>query len=471
MSSPAFESLSALAARLNAGSISSRELTSLYLDRIERADKTLKSYVRVDRDSALKLAEAADARRASGYTLGPLDGLPIAIKDLCDIEGQITTAGSQAWIARRSPVTATVVEKLLAAGMVLLGKTHMVEFAFGGYGLNPVMGTPHNPWDLKVARIPGGSSSGSGVAVAAGLAPAALGSDTGGSVRIPAAMNGVTGLKSARGLISLFGAIQLSSTLDSIGYLARTAEDAFLLTQASAGVDPKDPISQQGVHSVAIPLKNGPKPLAGRRIAMMPPSQYAVAVDADVAQTLDQTRQTLEALGATIIEAPIPFEFKQMVPRNGSITGPEAYAYHSRYIEDDSLPFGPSVHGRLMAGKAVSSTDYINALIEHRAVQKAWQAWMADFDGLLTPCSPFAAIPVAEANESNLALGSFTRPGNFLNAAGLTLPAGFTAGGMPIGVQILAEPGSEGRLTHIGATFQRETDWHARTPDLSAVGL
>ena len=194
----------------------------------------------VDEDSTIAQARAADQRRAAGYSLSAVDGVPIAVKDLCDIEGQITTGGSQDWVTRRSPTTCTAVERLLRAGMVNLGKTHMVEFAFGGWGTNPVMGTPWNPWDLNTHRTPGGSSSGSGVAVAAALCPAALGSDTGGSVRIPAALNGITGLKTTRGLISLHGALALSGTLDSIGPMTRDMRDAAILTELMAGADPLD---------------------------------------------------------------------------------------------------------------------------------------------------------------------------------------------------------------------------------------
>ena len=320
----------------------------------------------VDADSTLRLAEAADARRRAGYgLLGPLDGVPVAIKDLCDIEGQIATAGSQAWRQRRGTTTSTAVARLLAGGMVPLGKLHMVEFAFGGWGTNPVMGTPRNPWDLKHARIPGGSSSGSGVAVAAGLAPAALGSDTGGSVRIPAALNGVTGLKTTRGLISLHGAVPLSGTLDSIGPLTRDVRDALLLTQAMAGADPRDPLTQ-GVPAFQMPgTPAGARPLRGMRIAMMPPAQYPIEVDGAVLAALDDARRALIELGAEVCETPFPFDFHDMMLRNGVIIAAEAYALHREYIEDASLPFGKHVRARVLAGKATGAADYVLALQAH----------------------------------------------------------------------------------------------------------
>jgi aspartyl-tRNA(Asn)/glutamyl-tRNA(Gln) amidotransferase subunit A len=471
MSSLAFSSLTSLAAQLRAHEVSSRELTSLYLDRIAKANEPLHAYSAVDPEGALALADAADARRAAGYSLGPLDGLPIAIKDLCDIEGQITTGGSQAWLERRSTITATVVTRLLAAGMVMLGKTHMVEFAYGGWGMNPVMGTPRNPWDMTVARIPGGSSSGSGVAVAAGLAPAALGSDTGGSVRTPATLNGVTGLKTSRGVISLYGALPLSSTLDTIGFLTRTAEDALLLTGATAGDDANDPIALARTGSFDIALLSGAKPLAGMRIAVMPSSHYPTSVPDDIIASMSDAQKVLEQLGATLIDAPFPFDFEALASTQATITASEAYAYHRRYIEDPALPLGEHVRGRVLKGKVIAAANYVDALITHREASGKWKAWMRDYDALLAPCTPFTAGPQSEVDETLLTSGAFTRPGNFLNSAALALPTGFGRDHLPVGMQLMGEPGSEARLCSIGAAFQQATDWHERTPDLSSLGV
>lgn len=472
MSDIAFATLGELAQGLAEGRYSSVELARHYLDRIDRANPTLGAYVSVDREGALRLAEAADARRRAGYgLLGPLDGLPVAVKDLCDIQGQITTAGSQAWRERRSEVTATAVTRLLDAGMVVLGKTHMVEFAFGGWGTNPVMGTPRNPWDLTRARIPGGSSSGSGVAVAAGLAPAALGSDTGGSVRIPAALNGITGLKTTRGLISLYGAVALSHTLDSIGPLTRDTRDSLLLTAAMSGPDPRDPVTR-GVPAYRYrDPRAGAKPLAGMRIALMPQAQYPIAIDAAVQGALDDTRRALADLGAECVEAPFPFDFHDMMLRNGLIIAAEAYAQHRDYIEDESLPLGRYVRARVLGGKHVSAADYVLALQAHARACEAWQDWMRDYDAVLAPCLPFAACPLDDVDEAATPLAAFTRPGNYVNASGLALPAGFSTDGMPIGVQLLGRPNGEGALGRIGMAFQAATDWHLRRPDLSALKL
>ncbi|AKQ58238.1 amidase [Bordetella hinzii] len=469
MSEIAFATLSELALGLAAGQYSSVELARHFLDRIERANPALGAYVSVDREGALRLAEAADARRRSGYgSLGPLDGLPIAVKDLCDIEGQITTGGSQAWRQRRSTVTATAVTRLLDAGMVILGKTHMVEFAFGGWGTNPVMGTPRNPWDLRQARIPGGSSSGSGVAVAAGLAPAAVGSDTGGSVRIPAALNGITGLKTTRGLISLYGSIPLSTSLDSIGPLTRDTRDALMLTAALAGPDPKDPLT---LHQPAPDYPARAGSLRGMRIAVMPAAQYPIDVDPATLKVLEDTRRTLAGLGADVVEAPMPFDFHDMMLRNGQIIAAEAYALHRDYIEDPGLPLGPYVRARVLGGKSISAADYIRALEAQAQACRAWQAWIADFDALLTPCLPMPPCRLEEVDETATPLAAFTRPGNYMNASGLALPAGFTDTGLPIGMQLMGAPHAEDRLGRIGMAFQAETHWHQRHPDLSAAGL
>lgn len=472
MSEIAFATLGELADGLAKGRYSSVELTQHFLDRIAQANPALGAYVSVDSDGALRLAEAADARRRAGYgLLSPLDGVPVAVKDLCDIQGQTTTAGSEAWRERRSSVTATAVTRLLDAGMVILGKTHMVEFAFGGWGTNPLMGTPRNPWDLQAPRIPGGSSSGSGVAVAAGLAPAALGSDTGGSVRIPAALNGVTGLKTTRGLISLHGAVALSTTLDSIGPLTRDTRDAMLLTALMAGADPQDPLTQ---NQPAFQLREpgtGAQPLRGVRIALMPPSQHPISVESNALSALENARRVLVDLGADVAETPFPFDFHEMMLRNGQIIAAEAYALHRDYIEDPAQPIGQYVRARVLSGKGVSAADYIAALNAHAQARQAWLAWMRDIDAVLTPCAPFGARLLADVDEAATPLAAFTRAGNYVNASGLALPAGFTASGLPLGIQLLGKPNAEGTLGMIGMAFQAVTDWHRRHPDLKAIGL
>src|SRR5476649_2224078 len=231
--------LTELAVELGAKRASSREVVDALLGRIATADGKLHAFTEVYAKEARALADAADTARSSGFPLGPLHGLPIAYKDLCDIAGRVGTGGSQMLAKRVATETSNTVERLTAAGMVPLGKLHMVEFALGGWGTNPLMGAPCNPWDLEIQRVPGGSSSGTGVAVAARLAPAGIGSDTGGSVRIPCAFNGLVGLKVTFGRISLHDTMLLAWSLDSIGLMARSVEDCTLLLNALAGPDPR----------------------------------------------------------------------------------------------------------------------------------------------------------------------------------------------------------------------------------------
>lgn len=471
MSELAFASLSELAEGLAAGRYSAVELTRLYLDRIARANEALHAYVAVDEAGALALAEAADARRARGYALGALDGLPIAIKDLCEVQGGVTTAGSEAWRARRSQATGVVAHRLVQAGMVILGKTHMVEFAFGGWGTNPVMGTPRNPWDAQAHRIPGGSSSGSGVAVAAGLAPAAIGSDTGGSVRIPAALNGITGLKTTCGVISRAGAVALSQTLDSIGPLTRDVRDAMLITQALAGPDAADPATLGAPAFRIDPPRAVASPLAGARIAVMPAEAYPIAVTPAVARAMDDARALLAQLGAEVVETALPFDFNAMMVANGRIIAAEAYALHRDYIEDAALPIGEFVRARVMGGKGIGAADYLAALREHEQARAHWQSWMAQYDALLTPALPFEARTLAQVDEAATPLAAFSRAGNYLGACGLALPAGHGEQGLPVSVQLLGKPFDEATLGRIGMAFQAASDWHRRTPDLRAFGL
>src|SRR5206468_7425259 len=245
-----------------------------FLARIAAIDGRLHAYIDVYDDEARALAKAADLERDAGVVRGPLHGLPIALKDLLHFAPHPTTAGSKSWLGRKSDLTATVVARLLAAGMIPLGKTHMVEFAFGGWGRNEPMGAPWNPWDLATHRVAGGSSSGSAVAVAAGLVPAAIGSDTGGSVRIPAALCGITGLKTTFGLISLYGAVPLSTTLDSIGPLAHTVDDVALLTAAMAGPDAHDAATLAAPRVTFDEALGRAPDLRGMRIACLSREQF-----------------------------------------------------------------------------------------------------------------------------------------------------------------------------------------------------
>ena len=426
-----FHSLTELSGMLARGDTTSRAIVEACLARIDALDGKLHAFVDVYRDDALKLADAADLERSVHAARGPLHGLPIALKDLLEINGRQTTAGSKSWLGRVSDHTATCVAKLVMAGMIPLGKTHMVEFAFGGWGRNQPMGAPWNPWDLRTHRVAGGSSSGSAVATAAGLVPAAIGSDTGGSVRIPSALCGLTGLKTTYGLISLYGAVPLSTTLDTIGPIAHTVDDVALLTAAMAGPDPRDPATLGAPPTdLRSALLRSPD-VRGMRIACLASEQFPGFIESDVVRARHQAIDVLRGLGADVEEVRAPIDFEEIATRLGRLLAAEAYAYHRGHIEDMSEPIDPWVRKRVLGGKAISAADYIGELSSMRRAQAAFAAWMQGRDALLTPALPITAVPVADVDESTAPLATFTRAGNYLGACGLALPAGFSATGLP----------------------------------------
>jgi aspartyl-tRNA(Asn)/glutamyl-tRNA(Gln) amidotransferase subunit A len=455
----AFSSLTELACGLRLGKYTSAELTELFLNRIDRFDASAHSYVTVFHESAMHQAKAADLQRRSGLPLPALHGLPIAVKDLCELEGQVTTAGSAAWSGRRSATTSPVMRKLLGAGMILLGKLHMSEFAFSGWGVNARMGTPRNPWDWKEHhRVPGGSSSGSAVAVAAGLAPAAIGSDTGGSVRIPAALNGVTGLKPTYGRISLEGAVPLSTSMDSIGPLARTVEDAALVTQALEF----DSWNLDAVRTIR--SDTGSSQLRRMRIGVMTPSQYPYAVDDEIQAATEDAERVFRSLGASLEKVELPFELPALFRNWSAITGSEVYKYHAKDIENAELPFDPWVRKRILAGKAVPGSAYVAAQEDRRIATARFDDLMRSCDLILSPTVPVVACSLAEVDEEATPLGTLTRWVNYVGGCALSLPAGFSRTGLPMGVQLIAKAWDEDLLLEAGRAFQRETDWHRRTP-------
>ena len=462
----AFCSLTELSRRLESGETSSQEIVSGCLARIATLDGKLHAFVDVYRDHALTLALAADTERRAGRVRGPLHGLPIALKDLLHFEGRQTTAGSKSWLGRVSDHTATAVERLLDAGMIPLGKTHMVEFAFGGWGRNQPMGAPWNPWDMTAHRVAGGSSSGSAVAVAAGLAPAAIGSDTGGSIRIPAALCGLTGLKTTYGLISLYGAVPLSTTLDSLGPLTHSADDAALLTAAMAGPDSRDPATLGAPHFDLAAALSGEPDIRGLRVTALSAEQFTADVVPDVRRAHQVMIALLRDLGAIVLEERIPLDFEDLMVRNGKLIAAEAYAFHRDYIEDEKLDIDPWVRKRTVGGKAISAADYIDELAFKRRAGAQFAEWMRGRDALLTPTLPITATRVVDVDEAATPLATYTRVAKYLGACALSLPAGFSADQMPIGMQFLGAPFAEVALVRIGRAVQRATKWHLRHPAL-----
>ena len=452
---PAHQLAQAIAARR----LSPVDVVAAFLDRIAAQDEKLHAFVAVYADEARLAAEAADKAIRSGHAVGPLHGVPIALKDLIEIEGKIVTGGAFIWRDRRADRTATLARALIAQGMIVLGKTHTVEFAYGGWGTNSRMGTPWNPWDPKVPRTPGGSSSGSGVAVAARLAPWAIGTDTGGSVRLPASFCGLTGLKTTIGRVSTYGILPLSPTLDTPGALARSVEDAALLYRAMQGPDSLDP------RTLGVPpgdLTEGWKRgIRGLRLARMPDAERGI-VAADVLAAYEESLDVLARLGAEIAEIELPLGFADAGALNGRIMSAEAYSILGEVVDDASLPLDEDVRPRIRAGRDISARDYLSALAEREERKRAFAAAFASFDALLTPTTPMTAVPLDAVDQSKTP-AHFTRFANLLDLCALAVPNGI-ANGLPTSLQIIGRGYDEENVLRIGRAYQGATDWHARTP-------
>src|SRR5437773_6838211 len=304
---PTYQPAHQLAAEIAALRLSPVDVVEAFLARIAAHNEKLHAYIDVYADDVRLAAEAADKAIRSGHAVGPLHGVPIALKDLIDLDGRVTTGGSMAWRDRRSPATATLARKLIAAGMIVLGKTHTVEFAMGGWCTNEHRGTPWNPWDLGTARTPGGSSSGTGVAVASGMAPWGIGTDTGGSVRLPASWCGLSGLKTTIGRVSTYGILPLAPSLDTPGPLARSVEDAALLYSVMAGADPLDrrTLAAPPPSDVLSGLKRG---VRGLRLARMPAGERDGCA-AEVLAAYDAALDALAPHGAETVDIALPCRF------------------------------------------------------------------------------------------------------------------------------------------------------------------
>ncbi len=459
----AYAPIHVVADQLRTGTLSASALLDCYLRRIRRYDEKLHAFVEVYESDARVAAELADRALQTGQRLGPLHGIPIAFKDLLEIEGRRTTGGSLIWRKRVSPVTSTVVQRLTAAGMITLGKTHMVEFAFGSWGTNATMGTPWNPWDPHVHRAPGGSSSGSGVAVAAGLAPAAIGSDTGGSVRIPASLCGIVGLKTTVGRVSIHGALMLSDTLDTLGPMTRDVEDAALLFAAMHGPDHHDPRTlPHPPVDVLTDLKTG---VAGMRLAVLPEAELG-EIDPEVSRAFALALDVTRELGVRIDTLQLPISYKRLADLTGKLIAAEGYELHREWIDRDDLPFDADVRDRIRWAKTLSAADYIRIMADRRRMQREMERTLRDFDALLMPTTPLPALPLSEVDQNKSPMSLLTRPVNLLELCALALPCGFTGGGLPISLQIIGRGYQEARVLRIGWAFEKATEWHTRRPPI-----
>jgi aspartyl-tRNA(Asn)/glutamyl-tRNA(Gln) amidotransferase subunit A len=454
--------LHTLAAGLTSRSISPVDLVATCLERIARLDPKLHAFVEVYEAEARLAAEAADKAIRSGHAVGPLHGIPIALKDLVELEGRIATGGSAVWRDRRCTRTATLAQKLISAGMIVIGKTHTVEFAFGGWGTNQHLGAPWNPWDAKIHHTPGGSSNGSAVAVAARLVPCALGTDTGGSVRLPAAWCGITGLKTTIGRISTYGVLPLSPTLDTPGPMTRTVKDAALLLLVMQGADPRDARTLSLRDADPLPtLRRGVK---GLRLGRMAATERS-GVAAEVLAAYDRSVDELAGMGADIIDLTLPRSFRDYGSASGRIMAAEAYALLSQIVDNNDYPLDEAVRPRVRGGAAISSREYLEVLAERERLKLEYAAATEHIDALLAPVAMTPAIPLAAVDQSTTP-AFLTRWVNFLDLCGLAVPNGFTPAGLPLSLQIVCRAGDEATALRIGWAWQNATDWHERVPPL-----
>jgi aspartyl-tRNA(Asn)/glutamyl-tRNA(Gln) amidotransferase subunit A len=458
--SPHYFSACELGRAIAAGRITSAVIVETLLERISRWQPKLNAFVQLHADQARQAANRADQLTAAGGALGPLHGVPFVAKDLFDVAGFPTGAGSTALPGTKAHSTATAVSRLQTSGMILIGKTQTVEFAFGGWGTNPVLGTPWNPWDLLQHRIPGGSSSGTAVAIAAGLAPCGLGTDTGGSVRIPAAMCGLVGLKTSPGVVSRAGVFPLSQTHDTVGPLARSVEDIAQLLQLLQGVDSGDTATQGTSWIDALgDLRRG---VAGLRLARLRAEDHGeLSSGVDAAYT--QALEIYATLGATIVTISMPRPLDEYMRRAGDIMSAESYATLARLVDDEHSSIDPFIRARIRHGRDIDARQYLDLLDYRREVQVEMSAVFDRIDALILPTCPMAAIPVSAVDEAATPLSRLGRFVNLLDLCAVAIPAGLE-NGLPVSIQIIAPRFQDGLALRIARAFESATDRSAYHP-------
>jgi aspartyl-tRNA(Asn)/glutamyl-tRNA(Gln) amidotransferase subunit A len=423
--------------------------TERALAAIERLNPRLHAFVTVNPDHAREQARHLDAMAALGAPPGPLYGSVVAVKDILDVAG-LPTGGGSLTRAGAGPAAADarIVRRLRAAGAVLIGKTHTVEYAFGGWGTNVSLGTPLNPWDLSHARTPGGSSSGSGVAVAAGLVPLALGTDTGGSVRLPASFCGIVGLKTTVGLLPLDGILPLDPRFDTPGPMARTVADAARLLAAMLA---EDTARLPGAALLAASENLGAGGLAGRRIGVLKAPE--VELHPDTARAFEDTQRLLASLGAVLVPARLPRPLTGFVGAMNDLIGPAGYANYAGFVEAEPNLLGAPVRARMLAGRDVPAHRLLAEQARQRAEIAATAELFGAIDALLSPTTATPAQTLDEYDEG-MSPAIFTRLVNYLDLCAISLPMGRSAEGMPIGMQ-LAVPGlQEVRALAFAATLE-----------------
>jgi aspartyl-tRNA(Asn)/glutamyl-tRNA(Gln) amidotransferase subunit A len=471
LTDPTAATLAELARAIRAGKLSPVALTRAYLERIARLDGTLRAYITVDRDGALAAAAALEREAAAGAWRGPLHGVPLAHKDLCLIPGLPTSCGTKTadYFVGAPPCTA--VARLGSAGALTLGKLNMTELALGPFGDNAHHGDVQNPW--RLGHVSGGSSSGSGAAVAAGLAAAALGTDTGGSIRLPAACCGLVGLKPTYGRVSRAGVMPLSWSYDHVGPLARTVRDAALLLGVIAGHDPLDATSsRRPVPDYLAALEGGVK---GLRIGVAG-GFYADGLDTEVSRALDEAVAALRGLGAAVEAVAVPDPGPMVAACSNVMVRAEAAVIHSRILKERPGELQPAVRERMAPGLTVTASEYLQGQrLRARFTREFIDDVFARIDVLATPTIPEPAPALAAAKAGSTAdvirrMGRFsrlTRPFNTLGLPALSLPCGTSADGRPLALQLVGRPFDEATLLRAGHAYESATAWHRRRPALS----
>ncbi len=455
------------------GVLSSVELTRICLERAHRANAVLNCFIRIDDEAALAEARAADAARAAGRSLGPLHGVPLAVKDMFYDPARDTNSGSRIRQGFRATTTATVLARLRSAGAVTLGALNMTEFALGPTGHNAFYGACHNPWNPRY--IAGGSSSGAGAAVAARLVAGALGSDTSGSIRLPAAANGVLGLKATYGRVSRAGVMPLSWSIDHVGPLARTARDLARLLGVIAGHDPADPCtSRRPVPDYELAQGGG---IAGLALGI-PRTFYLDGVAADVRTALDAALAALESAGARLVPVDVP-PAEQLTELGRAVVYAEAAALHGHWLRTRPDDYSPQVRVRATTGIAIPAAAYLEALLLRPALLRQFVTTVfGACDVLFTPTLAIPVPTLAETDPGDDAamwvtiaqLVRCTAPFNYLGVPALAVPAGFTDNGLPASFQLVGRPFAEARLLRVAAAYQAVTDWHERAPPIGWAG-
>lgn len=483
------KSVAQLAEGLRQGEFSSAEITRAFLDRISTLDSALNSFISVNDEAAMAAAAAADQRIASGNT-GALTGIPIAHKDIFCTDGLKTSCGSKMLDNFIPPYNATVIDRFNDAGAVILGKTNMDEFAMGSSNESSFYGATRNPWDT--GRVPGGSSGGSAAAVAAMLAPAATGTDTGGSIRQPAALCGITGLKPTYGRVSRLGMVAFASSLDQGGPLAHSAQDCALLLNAMAGHDPLDSTSSAvATQDYSARLDDN---LQGLRIGL-PQQYFGDGLDAATGSCVEAALKELEALGATLVDVSLPHS-ELTVPTYYIIAPAEAstnlsrfdgvrYGHrcdnpvdlHDLYTRTREEGFGDEVKRRILVGTYALSAGYYDAYYKkaqqvRRLIQKDFLDCFEQVDVIAGPTTPGPAFALGAKSDDPVAMyleDIYTLAVNLAGLPGLSMPAGLV-GGLPIGLQLIGQHFDEARLLNVAHQFQQQTDWHHKRPDVAAGG-